>query len=257
MLTDLTIAIPSRSRWWWPKTVDAMHPSLWEHMVVYTPMDQVKHYRDILAKPIRVVGLEYTHIGQKRQMILEKSNTGKVIMMDDNLTFYKRTVTGATFKSMPPASMDTVDMITQICRLLNSYASIGLADKFMSQHKPRQIQEYQRFIHVLCYNLARLPTPWPQFEICHYEDHHFHLQLLEASCPTAIATEWSKTKAGKNTGGCSDWRTEALMDQAADFMLNRWPGICIDNSERGEDGARRLKFRWKQARHNALYINNR
>jgi hypothetical protein len=103
---------------------------------------------------------------------------------------------------------------------------------------------------VLSYNRALLPTPWPNFEICHYEDHHFHLQLLEKGCKTAILTEWSKMKSGSNKGGCSDWRTQELMDEAADFMLKRWKGICMDDCNRGLDGARRLKFKWKQARQN-------
>jgi hypothetical protein len=210
-------------------------------------MNQVEEYRKGLSPSLRVVGLTYNHIGEKRQIILDNFGSGKIIMMDDNLTFYIRSKDGSKFMTMASQSESTIDMVTTIYSLLDRYASVGLVDKFMSQTKPRDYQTNQRFIHMLSYNRTMLPKGFPKFEVCHYEDHHAHLQLLTQGYKTAVLTEWSKTKS-RAKGGCSDWRTTELMDEASNFMRRTWPDICIFNPERGADGAHRLIFRWKLAR---------
>jgi hypothetical protein len=180
-------------------------------------------------------------VGRKRQFILTMKKTGKVIMMDDDLRFYKLTEDGMKF---PPTSRaDTEKMIADICEYLDGYSMVGLTDKFMSQTKPRLYVECQRFNQVLGFNRDLLPDPWPQFRLLNDEEHDVHLQLLTKGYRTAVSTEWSKSDIPNATGGCSDWRNDEVLKEAHDQLLEWWPTIVTI-----KPNPNRARYNWKEAK---------
>lgn len=244
MFEDLQIVIPSRSRPHSQKTVAHLSDNLWSAIKVVVPHDQEKEYRYHLPVDVEVIPFhESDGVGHKREFILHLKPTGKLIMLDDDLRFYRRTPDGDKFP--PTSKAETERMITEIAHYLDSYAMVGLTDKFMSQTKPRAFVECQRFNQVLGFNRDLLPQPWPKFRMPHDEEHDVHLQLLTRGIKTAVITEWSKSDTPGALGGCSEWRNTQTMRETHEKLVELWPGIVTIT--RGA-GPARARYNWQEAK---------
>jgi len=200
--------------------------------------------------PSRVFVLPFEGFGiaAKRDFILKRERHGKVLMFDDDLKFYKRSEDGTKFVAMEPE--DTLEMIDAIISYLNNYPMVGLVDKFMSQHTPRNHIECHRFNQTLCFNRDLLPDPWPDFRGLIAEEHDIMLQLLTRGCKTAVITEYSKTDKPYADGGCKDWRTTDVMKQEIERMAQLWPGIVsyVDHPDPNHPQGYKVRFDWKKAK---------
>jgi hypothetical protein len=242
MFDDFHIYIPSSSRPTVQKTIRNLDKSLYPNITIVVPPDQIKDYDGNIPEVVSLLPYPGQGISKKRQYILELANTGKIIMMDDDLHFYKRNIDGR-FKSIKPEH--TVSMVYDIVSLLDKYPYVGLVDKFFSDTRPRGFAECTRFNQVLAINRALLPAPWPSFRPLIHEEHDFHLQFLSRGLKTCVTTEWSKVDTYNAPGGCSEWRDTELMIKASNQMLALWPGlVSIANKE--PYGAH-LKYNWRGA----------
>ena len=242
MHKDLQIVIPSRSRHLSLRTINNISINLWNLITVVVPYGQFTAYRNSLRQPINVVPFEETTgVGPKRDFILRMNYSGKVIMLDDDLKFYKRIYHGTKFE--PSSSSDTEHMVYEIVKYLDDYPMVGLTDKFMSQTKPRVMMESQRFNQVLGINRDLLPMPWPQFRLAHDEEHDFHLQLLTKGYKTAVLTEWSKSDTPNAAGGCRDWRDTESMAQTHKELQELWPGLVTIAQD-----PPRARYNWSEAK---------
>jgi hypothetical protein len=205
------------------------------------PGDQYSEYRYHIPLDIAIVPFYGTGIGAKRDYILRHRSSGKIIMMDDDLAFYKRNESGEKFARLPTRSPDTLLMIEDICTALDRYPAVGLVDKFMSQTRPRVMQECVRYNQVLGFNRETLPNPWPAFKIKHDEEHNFHLQLLTKGIKTCVLTEWSKADRPNSKGGCSDWRSSEIYQETYQQLLTDWPEIVIIKNGRA-------RYNWRKAK---------
>jgi hypothetical protein len=249
MFEDLQIAIPSRSRWRDIKTVYNLSTRLWSNILVVIPHDQYDPYRASVPTDIAVVSFTGEGIHAKRQAILNWKKTGKIIMMDDDLKFYKRTRDGKKFPGTLPEQ--TEQMIEELVRLLDYYPMVGLTDKFMSQTKPRGYMECHRFNQILGFNRDLLPDPWPEFRVPHDEEHDVHLQLLVKGYKTAISTEWSKSDTPNARGGCSDWRNDEILMSAHEKLMELWPGIVTIDfkvDSKTDKITRKARYNWRAAK---------
>jgi hypothetical protein len=242
MFDNLQIVIPSRSRWTEQKTLHNLSKDLWPHVVIVCPIDQHVHYKTHAKLGVRVLAFEGVGIAAKRQFILNLRETGKLIMLDDDLKFYKRTEDGTRFPGTHPS--ETVQMIEDIYTMLDTYVHVGLTDKFMSHTKPREYVECHRFNQVLAFNRDLLPRPWPEFRLLNDEEHDVHLQLLTKGYKTAVLTEWSKSDKSNAPGGCSDWRDPDTLTTAHQKLLEYWPTIVsiIPGTPS------RARYNWKEAK---------
>jgi hypothetical protein len=236
------IFIPSRSRYANLKTIYNLSESLWKNVKLVVPHEQFPQYQRIVPMGIGIIPFNETiGVDKKREFMLHLNTTGKIIMMDDDLKFYKRTGDGKRF---PPATnAETELMVIQIVDYLDRYPMVGLVDKFMSQSRPRGFVECTRFNQVLGFNRDLLPQPWPQFNVQHDEEHSFHLQLLTRGYKTAVLTEWSKADKPNSRGGCSDWRNEEIMRQTHEKLLELWPEIVTITPDPA-----RARYNWKKAK---------
>src|SRR5215472_9671884 len=236
MDNDMQICIPSRSRPLAQKTIANLSQDLWPWVTLIVPFDQYISYRQNVPLDIKILPFDGVGIAAKREFILNLRHSGRVLMFDDDLKFYKRVDTG---KFIPTKPEDTINMVNIICTLLKEYTMVGLADKFMSQGLPRGHIECHRFNQTLCFNRDRFPDPWPHFRGMIAEEHDMMLQLITRGHKTAVITEYSKVDRPYSKGGCSDWRTTELMMSEIERMAELWPGI-ISYSEYPikEDGTR-------------------
>jgi hypothetical protein len=242
------IAIPSRSRPRAQKTIYNLSDDLWNFVMVVVPQDQLEAYRAEIPAPIKVIPFEGFGVAPKRDFILHMKPTGKILMFDDDLKFYKRSEEGSRFFPISPS--DTIDMVETIVSYLNHYPMVGLVDKFMSQHTPRHHIECHRFNQTLCFNRDLLPDPKPRFRGLIAEEHDMMLQLLTRGCKTAVITEYSKTDKPYAKGGCSDWRTTEVMKQEIERMAQLWPGIVSysDHPDPEHPQGYKVRFDWKKAK---------
>jgi hypothetical protein len=239
----LDIFIPSRSRWEYVRTVFNLSDRLWKNITLVVPHDQYDKYRRITPLNINVLKFYGVGIETKRDFILNLRQTGKLIMLDDDLKFYKRTEDGTRFPGIHQE--ETEKMIENISNTLSYFPMVGLTDKFMSQTRPRGSILCHRFNQVLGINRDLLPTPWPQFRVPHDEEHDFHLQLLTRGYKTIVLTEWSKSDKSDAPGGCSDWRNETVLRQAHEKLMELWPGIVTIDTSKEKPKAR---YNWKAAK---------
>lgn len=242
MFHDLQITIPSRSRYTSQKTIYNLSESLWPSIILVVPHDQYITYRQNIPLDIVIQPFGGNGIGNKREFMLRLKPTGKIIMMDDDLTFYAR-VSISKFVKLDKNSEESVHMVTDIYNMLDKYVAVGLVDKFMSQARPRGSQECQRYNQVLGYNRDSFPNPWPSFRIAHDEEHDVHLQLLTRGFRTAISTEWSKSDKPNAQGGCSDWRSDVYLQEIHGKLLELWPDIVSITAN-----PNRARYNWKRAK---------
>ena len=201
------------------------------------PLDHIDQYSGIE----NILGCPDIGIRATRQFIMDMAGHGKVIQLDDDLTFYRRTDDGKRF--YPIESEAVFEMFALINSFLNEYAHVGLVDKFMSQSQPRVMRHNGRFTHLLGYNMD-LFSIIPQYcvEVC--EEHDYNLQLLMAGHPSCILTEYSKVETPRAPGGCNTWRHEQLEVEACKEMERLFPGIV------SADGIK-IRVNWKKAGMNA------
>jgi hypothetical protein len=238
------IVIPSRSRAYNQKTIHNLSEELWEKITVVVPHTQYTEYKRTLPSDITTIPFEEVDsAGEKRDFILNMKETGKIFLLDDDLTFYCRTLDGKKFPQATKA--ETKSMMYEISRYLDTYAMVGVTDKFMSQTKPREHMECQRCNQVLCINRDLLPKPWPKFEMAVGEEHHFHLQLLTQGYKTTVLTEWSKSDKTDAPGGCSEWRNAQNIGETFRKLEGLWPGIITIN---WSTSPARFRCNWQEAK---------
>jgi hypothetical protein len=200
-------------------------------------------YRSSVPMSVRVLEFPGVGIAAKREFIMHLRKEGKVIMFDDDLTFYQRSEDGTKFPRISPK--DTEEMVSDIVELLDQYSMVGLTDKFMSQTKPRGLIECHRFNQILGFNRDLLPRPWPRFRVPHDEEHDVHLQLLTQGYKTAVLTEWSKSDKSGAPGGCSDWRNNDVLNVAHTQLMELWPTIVSIDIKNEKPKAR---YNWREAK---------
>jgi hypothetical protein len=249
MFGDLQVVIPSRSRQHKQITLFNLAKELWPYITIVVPEEQVDDYRAAVPKEVFVMPCKERGLSLTRKFVLLSKKTGKLITLDDDLTFYKRTDDSKFVRITENTIGLTVVMIEAIVEFLNSYPYVGLVDKFMSHTQPRGFKECSRFNEVYGYNRDLFPDPWPQIRVPHDEDHDFHLQLLTRGHKTAVITEYSKTNLRVNApGGCSEWRSKEVMDETYRLMLQYWPGIVSLTNKPSAFSDVRLRYNWQGAR---------
>jgi hypothetical protein len=249
MLGDLQIVIPSRSRPNKQITLANLSENLWPYITIVVPQEQAAEYRIAVPKEVFIMPCDQKGLSLTRRFILHSRQTGKLITLDDDLTFYRRTDEGK-FKRMTKDDTGLTEQIIEtMVEFLDKYPYVGLVDKFMSDLSPRNFKECSRFNEIYGYNRDLFPTPWPEIRIPHDEDHDFHLQLLTRGHKTAVITEYSKSSFRVNApGGCSEWRSKEVLEETYHLMQQYWPGIVSLTPKPSAFSDFRLRYNWQAAR---------
>jgi hypothetical protein len=212
---------------------------LWHYVTLVVPPEQVELYQEAFPD-VHITPCDAYGIGPTRQFILHMRNTGKVIMIDDDLAFYQR-LSDSKFARIQPYEIEATErMIGAMFDLLDRYPMVGLVDKAWSHLTPREFKECTRFNDIHGYNRDLFPDPWPAFRVPHDEEHDVHLQFLTRGIKTAVSTEFSKMSKSDRPGGCSDWRNQQVLDEAHNLLKQYWGGIV-------DPGPRHVKYKWKEA----------
>lgn len=243
----LRIFIPSRGRPHRQPTLELLLSVGIKPIMVCTKSDpELLKYKALCKKHgllIRVY--DATSIREKRQFILD-SHKGKMLMMDDDLTIFQRSVDGKKFQKIGRLGMKK--LLKWCDKTLDKHAHVGLTDKFMSQTRPRGHVVGGRYNQILGYNTSMFPKKTHiRFRTMVSSDHDVNLQLTTNGLPPAITCEFSKDATYYAKGGCATWRTKEVEIAAHNELARLWPGIVTVRDDPSKIGGILVKFRWKKA----------
>lgn len=205
----------------------------------HDPILAVNSVEDAGGRRCRV--LPHNHVGEVRQRILDTWK-GKVIVIDDDAQFHRWN--GEKFRRCIPEDMD--DLLREVSQMLETYAHVGLADRFMGHTRQRPLEFNKRYLKFIAYNTHLFPDPWPQFRLPVSEDLDFNLQLLRAGRENCILTEWAVSDRGQyKPGGCQRYRTDEVEREVCEWLSNEHPGVYSYVQDRA--GRWRSRVAWRQA----------
>lgn len=171
---------------------------------------------------------------------------GKILMLDDDLKFYRRRRKDPNFDAVT----DAWNLVRDVREVLDDYAHVGVLDKFMSQHAPRENVVGRRYNQVLGYNL-RLGNP--RFDCVINEEHYAHLDLVaEQGLPGLVLTNWSKSSRAYAPGGCSAWRTPEIERNGHEELARKFPDYVKTVPHESSPSGVAIRVNWRK-----LYENVR
>lgn len=155
-------------------------------------------------------------ISPTRQWILDMFN-GKVLMLDDDLLFYRRREDDRTkFRKLD--SEDLVYMFHCLEDMLENFVHVGMMGREGGNRYTEPTKEVGRIIRVLGYQTPVLKYHSLKFtDIPLMQDHHMNLSLLKLGYPNCILSEFVNNQKGGSDapGGCSHFRTPEVLADAA------------------------------------------
>lgn len=170
-----------------------------------------------IAEGEQSVSVQAAHIGEKRQRILELAGDDKFVMLDDDLSLFRRI---SDVKFTPATKFDLHYMFALIEVALDHTALAGIIPRFWAQSKPRGLIRHARFDQVLAYNPNLFTEPKPEFRPHVAEEHDFNLQIAAQGHAAIILTEFCKNDQRYAPGGCNSWRTPEIELQGLTFVAD-------------------------------------
>lgn len=242
-MKDLSIYIPTVGRVGKQPVADLLKAAGAPFQLV-TPRNEVRLHvhAGYAVLPCSAKGIRAT-----RQWILDRHAGGKVLILDDDLTFWARNAGGDRFSRFEHPD-ETRRLLKKISLYLDDHAHGGIVEKFMSQSRPRNVVHGGRYFQVLAYNLSLFPNPMPKYRVEVGEDMDMNLQLLKAGKQSFILTEFTKTDREWAPGGCLLMgRNEKTLLQESQKLARLHPGIVTLKETLKEGSHNWLKISWRNA----------
>lgn len=206
-----------------------------------------KYYDGVFALPPEV-----RNLGQTRQYLLDLYRGEKIVLMDDDLTFYwRKDPEDWHLTTPPPEALE--EMFAELEFQLNEYAHIGVSGREGQNRLPAQPVTCDRYMRFLAYNTARFPDHVRADRLSGMSDFDVNLQLLRAGLPSLILTRFAQGQPATQTpGGCSIDRTNDSHFAEVRKLCEMHAGIVVPrkkvNKSGGAFGQRdEVTVSWKMA----------
>jgi hypothetical protein len=187
-----------------------------------------------------------------RQWMLDNIQAKKLIIIDDDFTFFIREE--GTVKLRHTTPVETAEMINQIYNDLDDYAAVGIS---MRQGNNRIEEEYKENSAINGFIGLRTDIVRQhdiRFDINPaMEDKHVILGLLTNGHKNKVWFKWCYNQPASNTGGgCSTYRTAEVQKQAAELLHQHYPNfvtVKVKTTKTGWFGGDRhdVVCYWKKA----------
>lgn len=207
------------------------------------------YYDDVHCLPEHIRTL-----GATRQYLVDLYWGEKIVLMDDDLTFYWREDPDKWNLTIPPPER-LGEMFETIENVLDVYAHIGLSGREGQNREPASHVENTRYMRFLAYNTAL----WPQDRRVRMDrvdgmsDFDTNMQLLRAGLPNRVYYCWAQgQRATQTPGGMAGQRTRETHFAEVRQMCEMHPGLIIPrkkiNVSAGAFGVRdEVTVQWKMA----------
>ncbi len=219
------------------------------------------HEKDLYDKyDVEVTVLpEYVkNLPETRQWLSENSPYEKVIIIDDDFTFYTR---DEGIKLRKSSNEDIKQMIEQVYSDLETYAAVGISMRQGNNHVEEDFKENSAINGFIGLDLNIVRKEGIRFD--HnpaMEDKHVILGLLTRGHKNKVWFKWCYNQPASNTeGGCSTYRTSELQKLAAETLAESYPGLVtvkVKTTKGGWFGGERhdVICYWKKAYQRGLTL---
>lgn len=193
-------------------------------------------------------------IAPTRQHIVDHVGSSvEMVMLDDDLTFYKRRDDDKTkLRDITPDEL--TDAFGGMWSLLRKYAHVGFAAREGANRETGEFIRNTRIMRVLGYNRAALKSASVRFDAMEVmEDFHVALSLLRAGKPNIVMNNYAHNQAGSGkAGGCSHFRTMELHAENAHKLAALHPKFVkvVQKATKGAWGGGTrtdVTIQWKKA----------
>ena len=232
-------------------------PTLEQFIAAKLPIKLVvqSHEKDMYEHwgvPMFVLPEEIRTLPATRQWMLDNFETDKLIIIDDDFTFFTREDGSVKLRHTTPEEL--VEMINQLHRDLDEYAAVGIS---MRQGNNRVEQDYKEngaINGLLGIRVDIINNEGIRFDINPaMEDKHVILGLLTKGHKNKVWFKWCYNQPASNTaGGCSTYRTAEVQKRAAELLREHYPNfvtVKIKSTKTGWFGGERhdVICYWKKA----------
>lgn len=223
----MQIYIPSINRVDEQPTLLQIPPEFPVTLVV--PERQVKSYREKWGNAGNVTVLGHpesmNNIGKVRHFILEHAYPNDVLMLDDDLVFFKRRLDERD--KFCDCDINDVDTMLSDCRnMLSVYAHIAIATREGGNRYTEDYNENTRGLRALGYKTTILRDQGIDFgRLPVMEDFDVTLQLLRKGYANRILNWMVHNQAHGSgaSGGCSTYRDLKMQEEAAHALKKLHP----------------------------------
>lgn len=191
-------------------------------------------------------------LGPTRKYLCGKFHREKIVLLDDDLTFYHRPVSGDWhLKDCTAKELDK--LLAEVCSSLDSYAHVSISGREGNNTVSEDSAENTRYMRFLAYNTALFPTGLEIGRVDGMSDFDLNLQLLKRGKPSLVYFKYAQNHPGTQVpGGCTLQRTHQTHEDEIRRMME-WHGEFVRprqkrNKTGGEFGIRtELTIYWKKA----------
>ena len=250
----MRIFIPTMGRPNTQKTLTALPPSLRAITTLVVPMGEINTYS--IGRKEMVVGTKVKGIAATRQWIMDNSPTDHLVMLDDDLAFFKkdkdRKIIGAT-----PGDIEQAFKWLE-AQLKGGFAHAGITIRSMNWQHPGPFMENTRMMHVLAYNRKMVEQAGCSFtkgvtSSFSMDDFHMTLQLLRKGYSNRLQVDYCTNPSASNSeGGASLWRTLETQNASAEALGKLHKGFVKVTAKKavwkGMEGERKdVIVQWRKA----------
>lgn len=261
-MKDLTIYIPSRGRaqrlGLKTTTWSSLNDKLRRKTHWFVPKDELPVYRKALGPKTNIIGSSVLGIHAVRAKIINDCPTRYVLMLDDDLCFYRRPdLKSATLVPITPDEVE--DMVAEMLKRAKEprVAQVGLSARQGNNTKSVAWWADGRCMNVHLFDIKELRQAKVKLgRVPVMEDFDITLQLLRAGYHNQIAYEycWNQRGSGEE-GGCSTYRTAEVQAAAAHKLAELHPDFVkvvtkTSNSEGAWEGLKErtdVNVFWRKA----------
>ena len=244
----MKILIPTRGRFHDQPTADLLAAAGIQFTLVLNWEDNTRY-----AYPS--IRIHAANIVQKRQTIINRYGSDKLVMLDDDMKFYWRLDNKfIRIGDSPSDKIELRSLFNRIERELDSFVHIGVASRFMAQNLDPECVTGGKYIRVLAYNFNLFNrrndlAVRPAYRFPGHEDHDFNMQLQRMGYPNRVISCYAQEDYGQfASGGCATWRTPASDLLEIKRFGSAWPSIISFGKPNEKYPGGRMKISWRKLR---------
>ena len=249
----MKLYIPSSGRAAEQYTLRQLSPEWRKKTFVVVPEAEIDNYHLYIPKDIGLLGCPHKGIGPTRQFIVAAAYPDKVVMMDDDLRFFRRRLDDRT-KFEDAYENDLDNMLSAIEHHLKDYPLVGVCASEGGNRYPDQFYYNGRLLRVLAYDTIVLATQDIDFRTLPVmEDFYVALSLLTRGYENLMLSDWCHNQRGSNErGGCSQYRTMKMQRDAALMLKQYFPKFVTVVKKKtktawGGEERTDVRIQWKRA----------
>jgi hypothetical protein len=158
----------------------------------------------------------------------ESRSYKKVLMLDDDLLFYRRKSPTDWHLRYLEAGENQL-MVDRVSELLNEYAAVGISAREGNNYCEENLAETTRMMRAIAFDVSiikgeQLSFKMPDIPVTVMDDFYMTLQLITLGYPNAVMFDWAQGQPGSDTpGGASTYRDLEMQKQNALKLQELFP----------------------------------